>query len=132
MVGLQSTVFKDKLKSKINGIVNYETWVPSPKLLAPAAEFFKVYQERAKAEGTDPLGYYLGGWGYAYFSCLASDPRRQTLKDEKLADYMHSHEFKTIMGDMKFGQMASGPSRRRCKCSITTSPMRRIWKPGEA
>jgi Periplasmic binding protein len=65
MVGLQSTVFKDRLKSKLNGVVNYETWVPSPKLLAPAAEFFKVYQERAKAAGTDPLGYYLGGWGYA-------------------------------------------------------------------
>ena len=31
MVGLQATVFKDRLKSKLNGIVNYETWVPSPK-----------------------------------------------------------------------------------------------------
>jgi branched-chain amino acid transport system substrate-binding protein len=70
MVGLQSTVFKDKLKSKLNGVVNYETWVPSPKLMAPAAEFFKVYQERAKAAGTDLLGYYLGGWGYAYFQLL--------------------------------------------------------------
>ena len=44
MVGLQATVFKDKLKSKLNGIVNYETWVPSPKLMAPAADFFKKYQ----------------------------------------------------------------------------------------
>jgi branched-chain amino acid transport system substrate-binding protein len=70
MVGLQSTVFKDRLKSKLNGVVNYETWVPSPKLLPPAAEFFRVYQERAKAAGTDPLGYYLGGWGYAYFQLL--------------------------------------------------------------
>ena len=104
MVGLQSTVFKDKLKSKLNGVVNYETWVPSPKLLAPAAEFFKVYQERAKAAGTDPLGYYLGGWGYAYFQLLGEAIEgAQTLKDEKLADYMHSHEFKTIMGDITFG-----------------------------
>ncbi len=70
MVGLQATVFKDKLKSKLNGIVNYETWVPSPKLMAPAADFFKTYQGRAKAEGVDPLGYYLGGWGYAYFQVL--------------------------------------------------------------
>ena len=37
MVGLQATVFKERLKSKLNGIVNYETWVPSPKLMAPAA-----------------------------------------------------------------------------------------------
>ena len=50
MVGLQATVFKAKLKAKLNGIVNYETWVPSPKLMAPAAAFFKIYQERAKTE----------------------------------------------------------------------------------
>jgi branched-chain amino acid transport system substrate-binding protein len=104
MVGLQSTVFKDKLKSKLNGVVNYETWVPSPKLLAPAADFFKVYQERAKAAGTDPLGYYLGGWGYAYFQLLGEAiDGAKTLNDEKLAEYMHSHEFKTIMADITFG-----------------------------
>ena len=45
MVGLQATVFKDKLKAKLNGVVNYETWVPSPKLMAPAADFFKKYQD---------------------------------------------------------------------------------------
>ena len=105
MVGLQSTVFKDKLKSRLNGVVNYETWVPSPKLLAPAADFFKVYQERAKTAGTDPLGYYLGGWGYAYFQVLGEAIEgAKTLNDQKLADYMHSHEFKTIMGDVKFGE----------------------------
>jgi branched-chain amino acid transport system substrate-binding protein len=38
MVGLQATAIKNKLKSKLNGIVNYETWVPSPKLMAPAAD----------------------------------------------------------------------------------------------
>src|SRR5471030_3198482 len=70
MVGLQATVFKTKLGPKLNGIVNYETWVPSDKMMAPAAAFFKTYQERAKAEGVDPLGYYLGGWGYAYFQVL--------------------------------------------------------------
>src|SRR6516165_6806746 len=100
MVGLQSTVFKDRLKSKLNGVVNYETWVPSPKLL----DFFKVYQERAKTAGTDPLGYYLGGWGYAYFQVLGEAIEgAKTLNDEKLADYMHSYEFKTIMGDITFG-----------------------------
>ena len=37
MVGLQATVFKQRLGAKLNGIVNYETWVPSEKLMAPAA-----------------------------------------------------------------------------------------------
>ena len=100
MVGLQATVFKDKLKSKLNGIVNYETWVPSPKLMAPAKAFFEKYQERAKAAGVDPLGYYLGGWGYAYFQLLGEAVEgAKSVNDDKLADYLHSHEFKTIMGD---------------------------------
>jgi branched-chain amino acid transport system substrate-binding protein len=105
MVGLQATVFKDKLKSKLNGIVNYETWVPSPKLMAPAADFFKTYQERAKGAGVDPLGYYLGGWGYAYFQLVGEAIEgAKTTDDDKLADYLRAHEFKTIMGDVKFGK----------------------------
>ena len=100
MVGLQATVFKDKLKSKLNGIVNYETWVPSPKLMAPAKAFFEKYQARAKAAGVDPLGYYLGGWGYAYFQLLGEAVEgAKTLNDDKLAEYMHSHSFSTIMTD---------------------------------
>ena len=83
MVGLQATVFKDRLKSKLNGFINYETWVPSPKLLARAKPFFDKYQARAKEAGVDPLGYYLGGWGYADFQVLAAgvegvkEPRRR-------------------------------------------------------
>jgi branched-chain amino acid transport system substrate-binding protein len=105
MVGLQATVFKDKLKSKLNGIVNYETWVPSPKLMAPAADFFKKYQARAASEGVDPLGYYLGGWGYAYMQVLQQAVEgAKSIDDAKLADYLKSHEFKTIMADVKFGK----------------------------
>jgi branched-chain amino acid transport system substrate-binding protein len=105
MVGLQAVVFKDRLKSMLNGIVNYEIWVPSPKLMAPATEFFKKYQERAKAEGVDPLGYYLGGWGYADLQVLGQAVEgAKSINDDKLADYMHGHEFKTIMGDFMFGK----------------------------
>jgi branched-chain amino acid transport system substrate-binding protein len=104
MVGLQATVFKDKLKSKLNGVVNYETWVPSQKLLAPAADFFKTYQSRA--QGIDPLGYYLGGWGYAYFQVLQQAIEgTKSINDDKLADYLRSHDFKTIMApSIKFGK----------------------------
>ncbi|MDR3423331.1 MAG: amino acid ABC transporter substrate-binding protein [Xanthobacteraceae bacterium] len=105
MVGLQATVFKDRLKSKLNGLVNYETWVPSPKLMAPAAAFFKIYQERAKAAGVDPLGYYLGGWGYADFQLIGEAIEgAKSINDDKLADYLRTHEFKTIMGDISFGK----------------------------
>jgi branched-chain amino acid transport system substrate-binding protein len=105
MVGLQATVFKNKLKSKLNGIVNYETWVPSPKLLVPAADFFKTYQAKAAGQGIDPLGYYLGGWGYAYFQVLQQAIEgSKSISDDKLADYLRKNEFKTIMADVRFGK----------------------------
>ena len=106
MVGLQATALKDKLKTHLNGVVNYETWVPSPKLMAPAADFFKKYQSRAQAAGADPLGYYLGGWGYAYLQVLADAINgAKSVNDDKIADYMRGHTFNTIMAQgIKFGK----------------------------
>ncbi|MGH6671559.1 MAG: amino acid ABC transporter substrate-binding protein [Xanthobacteraceae bacterium] len=106
MVGLQYTAIKGKLKGELNGIVNYETWVPSPKLLAPAASFFKKYQARAPQLGIDPLGYYLGGWGYAYLQVLAEGvTATKSLSDDKIAAYLRNHTFTTIMAaDIKFGK----------------------------
>jgi branched-chain amino acid transport system substrate-binding protein len=105
MVGLQATVFKNKLKDELNGIVNYETWVPSPKLMAPAAAFFKEYQEEAKGKGIDPLGYYLGGWGYTQLQVLGQAIEgAKSINDDKLAAYMRTHEFHTVMTDFRFGK----------------------------
>jgi branched-chain amino acid transport system substrate-binding protein len=104
MVGLQATVFKLRLGSKLNGIVNYETWVPTEKMMAPAAAFFKKYQERAKAEGVDPLGYYLGGWGYAYAGIMGEAiANTKSVDDAKIADYFRKTTFKTIMGNWSYG-----------------------------
>jgi branched-chain amino acid transport system substrate-binding protein len=105
MVGLQATVFKNQLGPLLNGFVNYETWVPSKEMLLPSTvEFLKKYQARAGAEGVDPLGYYLGGWGYAYIQVLGDAVQAtKSIDDDKLADYMHKTTFKTIMGDVAFG-----------------------------
>jgi branched-chain amino acid transport system substrate-binding protein len=106
MVGIQYTAIKSKLKSKLNGIVNYEFWVPTPKLMAPATDFFKKYQAQASSRGIDPLGYYLGGWGYAYFQVLQQAVEAtKSLNDDTLAEYLRSHAFTTIMAaDIKFGK----------------------------
>ena len=104
MVGLQATVFKSKLGPKLNGIVNYETWVPSEKMMAPAAAFFKTYQARAGAEGVDPLGYYLGGWGYAYIGVLGDAVAgSKSINDGKIGDYIRKTTFNTIMGEWSYG-----------------------------
>jgi branched-chain amino acid transport system substrate-binding protein len=106
MVGLQATAIKSKLKSKLNGIVNYDNWVPSAKLMAPAADFFQKYQARAPGLGIDPLGYYLGGWGYSRLQLLADAINgAKSIDDNKLADYLRSNAFDTIMIDgVRFGK----------------------------
>ncbi|MGC1779598.1 MAG: amino acid ABC transporter substrate-binding protein [Xanthobacteraceae bacterium] len=106
MVGLQATALKAKLKSHLNGVVNYDNWVPSAKMMAPAADFFKKYQARAPGLGIDPLGYYLGGWGYARMQVLADAvTATKSIDDGKLADYMRGHTFDSIMfKGVKFGK----------------------------
>ena len=105
MVGLQATAIKDKLKGKLNGIVNYDNWVPSAKMMAPAADFFKKYQARAAGQGVDPLGYYLGGWGYAYLQALAQAVEgTKSTDDEKLANYLRNNAVNSIMAEnVRFG-----------------------------
>jgi branched-chain amino acid transport system substrate-binding protein len=105
MVGLQATVFKGRLKDKLNGIVNYETWVPSEKMMLPETQaFLKTYQAKAGAAGVDPLGYYLGTWGYAYIQVYGDAiTATKSIDDQKLADYIHKTAFKTINGTIKFG-----------------------------
>jgi len=106
MVGLQATVFKRQLGPQLNGFINYETWVPSEKMLTPDVQaFLKEYQARAGAEGVDPLGYYLGTWGYAYLELLGKAIEgAKSIKDDQIADYLSKNTIKTIMGDMKFGK----------------------------
>jgi branched-chain amino acid transport system substrate-binding protein len=105
MVGLQATVFKTQLGPLLNGIVNYETWIPAPTMQFPSSmELLKKYQARAAAEGVDPLGYYMPVWAYAYLQVLGDAiTATKSLDDEKLADYLRKATFKTVVGDVKFG-----------------------------
>ena len=106
MVGLQATVFKTQLGPMLNGVVNFETWLPVKSMEFPGAlELLKKYQERAKAAGTDPLGYYMPVWAYAYLQVLGdSIATTKSLNDDVLADYLHKTTFKTVVGDVKFNQ----------------------------
>src|SRR5215510_2571187 len=105
MVGLQATTFKTQLGPLLNGIVNYETWIPAPTMQFPGSmELLKKYQARAAAEGVDPLGYYMPVWAYAYLQVLGDAiTATKSLDDNKLADYIRKTTFNTVVGDVKFG-----------------------------
>jgi branched-chain amino acid transport system substrate-binding protein len=89
----------------LNGIVNYDTWLPVKSMQFPGSmELLKKYQERAGAAGADPLGYYMPVWAYARQQVLEEAiTATKSLDDDKLADYIRSHTFKTVVGDVKFG-----------------------------
>ncbi len=107
MVGLQATVFKTQLGPLLNGIVNYDTWLPVKAMEFPGSmELLKKYQERAKAAGTDPLGYYMPVWAYADLQVLGDAiAATKSLDDDVLAAYMHKTMFKTVVGDVKFAAL---------------------------
>jgi branched-chain amino acid transport system substrate-binding protein len=105
MVGLQASVFKAQLGPLLNGWVNYDFWLPVPKMLNAAnEELIKKYQVKAPGEGVDPLGYYMAPWGYAQFEVLGQAIQAtNSLDDKKLADHIRANTFKTVLGDVRFG-----------------------------
>jgi branched-chain amino acid transport system substrate-binding protein len=106
MVGLQATVFKTQLGPLLNGVVNFETWLPVKSMQFPGSmELLKKYQDRAKAEGVDPLGYYMPVWAYSQLQVLGQAiAAAKTLDEDKLADQIRKMTFKTVVGDVKFGK----------------------------
>jgi len=106
MVGLQNTAIKMQLGPLLNGFTNYDFWLPVPKMQFPGtAEFMKKYQSRAAAEGVDPLGYYMAPQAYAQFQVLEQAvTATKSLDDQKLADYIRSNTFTTVVGYVKFGK----------------------------
>jgi branched-chain amino acid transport system substrate-binding protein len=105
MVGLQATAFKRQLGPLLNGIVNYDFWLPAPTMRYPGVtELIERYQPRAAGEGVDPLGYYMAPWGYTQLQVLGQAvAETKSLEDAKLAEYMRSATFKTVVGDITFG-----------------------------
>jgi len=114
MVGLQATVFKTQLGPLLNGVVNFETWLPVKSMDFPGAfDLLKKYQARAPAAGTDPLGYYMPVWAYAYLQVLGDAiANTKSLNDDVLADYIRKTTFKTVVGDVKFGKQGEWAEER--------------------
>ncbi len=103
--GPQSTSIKMSLGSMLNGLITFDWWLPAPKLEFPGVvELMKKYQARAPKEGVDPLGYYLGPWAYADLQVLGEAVEAtKSLDQDKIADYIRTHTFKTVVGDVTFG-----------------------------
>jgi branched-chain amino acid transport system substrate-binding protein len=103
--GLPAPVLKAQLGPALNGVINYEFWLPTPQMAsAEALDVIRRYQDRAKGEGVDPIGIYVPPWAYAFAQILEQSIKGTgSIDDGKLAEYMRKTTFKTMVGDVKFG-----------------------------
>ena len=105
LAGLQAAAIKMQLAEAANGIVNVDLWEPVPTMQFPGVmAFIRKYQAKAPAEGVGLLGYFLPPFAYSELQILGDAIAvTQSLDDEKLAEYLHSHPFHAIEGDIAFG-----------------------------
>jgi len=105
MVGLQFAAVQAKLGSMLNGILNFDFWVPEPTLKFPGIDaFLEKYQAQAPKLGIDPYGHYMAPWAYAYVQVIGQAiEATKSLDQKKVADYIRSQTHGTIVGKVKFG-----------------------------
>jgi branched-chain amino acid transport system substrate-binding protein len=104
MVGLQYGTVMENLGSLLNGVVNYNSWLPEKSMYFDGTkEFFEKYSKRAVEAKVDPLGYYLAPFGYASGQLLEQAVNATKSLDQKgLAKYLRENTHKTIVGPIAF------------------------------
>ncbi|MBV9362446.1 MAG: amino acid ABC transporter substrate-binding protein [Betaproteobacteria bacterium] len=103
MVGLQYTSIMESLGSALNGIVNYNTYVPGAGY--PGIEdFLSRYSKRAADAKVDPLGFYLPAFAYAIGQMLEQAiTATGIVQDRAIADYLRRNELQTVVGPVRYG-----------------------------
>jgi branched-chain amino acid transport system substrate-binding protein len=114
MIGPQSTAVQSQLGSAVNGVINYEYWLPTPAMDFPGVrQLIGAYQERAKGTAADALGYYVAPFAYAQLQVIEQAIRATgSVDDATLADYTRTATFSTVVGDVKFGRLGEWASPR--------------------
>jgi branched-chain amino acid transport system substrate-binding protein len=106
MIGLLITPIKTQIGPILNGLVIMESFVQAPTFNFPGvADVLKRYRAVAAGEKIDQLGYGFVPFGYAAGQVLAQAVEgTNSLDQSKLAAYVHSHKFATVVGDIEYGK----------------------------
>lgn len=106
MVGLQFGTVMENLGSLLNGVVNYNTWLPEPSMQFPGTkEFFEKYNKRSAEAKVDPLGFYIAPYGYAMGQMIEQAVGATRSLDQKaIAKYLHANTMETIVGPIAYAE----------------------------
>ena len=112
MVGLQFTPIMTSLGSLLNGVLNYNSYVPGMKY--PGIEdFLGRYAKRAADAKVDPLGFYLPPFNYAIGQMLEQAVNgTKSLDQKQLAAYLRKNEMKTVVGPIRYDKMGEWANPR--------------------
>ena len=104
-IGLIITAVKMQLGPLSNGIITNEAVLPTKTFDFPGLkELLAKYQPVAAKDGLDPLGYAFPPFGYSAGQVLAQAVEEtKSLDQDKIAQYLHTHSFKTVLGELSFG-----------------------------
>jgi branched-chain amino acid transport system substrate-binding protein len=94
----------ENLGSLLNGVVNFNTWLPEPSMYFDGTKtFFETYSKRAVEAKVDPLGYYLAPFGFAMGQLIEQAVNATKSLDQKtLAKYLRENTHQTIIGQITY------------------------------
>ena len=105
MVGLQSTAIKARLGPLLERLDQLRHLAAgSEDAVRRRGRADEEIQMRAAVEGIDALGYYMAPWSYAQLQILEQAiVATESLDDARLGDYIRANNFKTVLGEVRFG-----------------------------
>jgi branched-chain amino acid transport system substrate-binding protein len=123
MVGLQATALKAQLGAALNGFVNFDFWLPVPKIDFPGIDtLLQKYQARAQAEGVDALATtWRRGATRNSRSWRRRSRRRRASTTRSSPTSSAPIRSRPCSATSSSARAASGRSRGCCRCSSTTS-----------
>jgi branched-chain amino acid transport system substrate-binding protein len=134
MVGLQFTPIMTSLGSLLNGVLNYNSYVPGMKY--PGVEdFLQRYAVKAKDAKVDPLGFYLPPFNYAIGQILEQAVTATKSIDQKaMAAWLRKSEVKTIVGPIRWNKEGEWANARVVQAQfrgIADKDMEQFRQPGK-
>src|SRR5688572_17877159 len=134
MVGLQFTPIMQSLGSLLNGITNYNSYVPGMKY--PGIEdFLGRYAKRATEAKVDPLGFYLPPFNYAIGQMIEQAVNGTKSLDQKtMAEYLRKNEMKTIVGSIRYDKTGEWANPRVVQAQfrgVVDKDVEQFRKPGK-